>query len=170
MGYGKQSGFTLVELLVVIAIVGFLGVIMTMAFSAVTKTSTLASGQNMALNQVHLAGSWISRDVRNAITGTVKNTTGLCTMICSKWNGTSFSTTENETITYSISDHILTRTSKVGVKPATNVDVAKYIDATGTTFTCENVTENKYFKLTVKADYEGSVFNKVYMIKQVLTP
>ena len=168
MGYGKQNGFTLVELLVVLAILGFLSAAMAMTFNVVTKTSTMAAGQNMALNQVHLAGSWISRDVRNAIEGTVDNTTPLlCKMECYGWNGTTFRT-ENVTITYSIdSNRILKRTSTVGG----SYDVARFIDSTGTTFTCENSTENKYFKLTVKANYNnGSIFEKVYKIKQVLTP
>lgn len=169
MEYSKRNGFTLVELLIVIGILGFLSVAMAVTFSVVTKTSTLAAGQNMALSQVHLAGSWISRDVQNALKGSVANTTGLCSMTCFVLNGQTFSS-ENVTVTYTINNGILTRISQVGANSPSVNNVAQYIDSSGTSFTCENVTENKYFKLIVKANYNGSTFEKVYKIKQVLSP
>lgn len=169
MRRGKQNGFTLIELLVVIAILGFLSAAMAMTFSVVSTTSTMAAGQNMALSQVHLAGNWISKDVQSAITGSVNNTTGLCSMKCYIINTTTFST-ENMTVTYNINSGVLTRTSQVGTNSPIEIMAARYIDSTGTTFTCENSTENKFFKLVVKSNYNNSTFQKVYEIKQVLTP
>jgi prepilin-type N-terminal cleavage/methylation domain-containing protein len=169
--YGKQRGFTLLELLVVLAILGFLSAAMAMTFSVVTMTSTMAAGQNMALSQVNLAGNWITRDVRGAF-GTVNNTTGntLCAMQCYVWNGTTFST-DNVTITYTINNGILKRTSQVTGNSASENDIARFIvgPTPGTTYFVSENSSTKYYKLTVKADYNGSNFEKIYKIKQVIT-
>jgi prepilin-type N-terminal cleavage/methylation domain-containing protein len=169
MGNGKQKGFTLIELLVVISIIGFLSAAIAMTFAVVSRTSAMAMSENRVLSQVHLAGNWITRDVQNAIKGTVVNTPGLCSMQCYVLNGDIFSA-ENATVSYTIDNGILNRTSRVGSSSARTVQVAQFIDASKTTFTCENITENKYFQLKVRASYSNSTFEKVYKIKQVLTP
>ncbi len=170
MGYKKQNGFTLVELLVIIGILGFLSAAIAMTFSVVTRTSTMAMGQTRALSQVNQAGSWISRDVENAVASTVQPTTGniLCSMQSSVWNGSTFGA---ENITYMINNGVLTRTSQLGINPANTINVAQFIEgpsADTTYFSSENTT-NKYFVLTVKANYNNSVFTRVYKMKQVLT-
>lgn len=146
MCYRKQSGFTLVELLVVMGIIGVLSGALAMTFGLVMKTSAMAMEQNSALNQVHMAGSWISRDIKNAY-AFPESTTDLCSMNCRE--GASF---DNYTITYKIEDSVLMRTRQkldpVGA-PETII-VARSIDADHTSFIAAISTEN-YYRLTVTA-------------------
>jgi len=181
MGYSKQNGFTLIELLVVIAIVGVLSAAVAMTFGIVTTVSTTAMGQNRALSQVHMAGSWISRDVQNAKAGKELKTTAelqatdnkaLCFMQCSVWDSSAQSfKTYADNVTYRIDNGILTRTSQPENGGAfTQATIAHYIEGpseTSTYFSPENST-NKYFILTVTANYNGSSFEKVYKINKVL--
>jgi prepilin-type N-terminal cleavage/methylation domain-containing protein len=165
MCYKKQSGFTLVELLVAMAILGFVSAAMAMTIGVVTKTSTTAVGQSMALSEVRMAGSWITRDVVSAVANTVQPTAGgtLCSMQSYAWNSSTH-TFDQPVLTYMLTNGVLTR--QVGSAPA--VPVAQFIDGTATTFTCED-NATKYFKLTVKADYNGTGVTEVYKMKQVLT-
>ncbi len=165
MRYKAEGGFTLVELLVVIGILGFLSAAMVMTFGVITKTSSTAAGQNMALSEVHMAGNWISRDVVNAIAHTVQPTAGgtLCSMQTYAWNS-STGIFDQLAVIYVIADGILTR--QVGSDPA--IQVARYIVPAATTFTCED-NATRYFRLTVRAEYNGTGVTEVYRIKQVLT-
>jgi prepilin-type N-terminal cleavage/methylation domain-containing protein len=165
MVYKKQNGFTLVELLVSLAILGFVSAAMAMTFDVVTKTSTVAMGQNRALSEVHTAGSWISRDVVSSLANTVQPTSGntLCSMQSYVWNS-STQAFELPVIKYQIINGILTR--KIGSNPA--LQVAQFIDGAATTFTCADNT-TKYFTLTVRSEYNGTSVTEVYKMKQVLT-
>jgi prepilin-type N-terminal cleavage/methylation domain-containing protein len=161
----KQGGFTLIELLVVIAILVLVSSAVVMTLSVVTQTSTTALGQGMALSEVHMAGNWISRDVVSAVADSVQPTSGstLCSMQAYAWNNSSQSF-DYPVLTYVLTDGVLTR--QVGSAPATQV--AKFIDPAATIFTCED-NATRYFKLTVRAEYNGTGVTEVYRIKQVLT-
>jgi len=181
MGYGKQSGFTLIELLVVIAILGFLSAAIAMTFGMVTTVSTTAMGQNQALSEVHMAGSWISRDVQAAKTGKEVKTTvelaatdnkTLCFMQCSVWDSSAKIFKQyTDNVTYRIDNGILTRTSQPENGGAiAQTTIARFIEGpseTTTFFSSENIT-NKYFILKVKSNYNNSSFEKVYKIKKVV--
>jgi len=151
MGYSKESGFTLIELLVVVGIVGVLSTAAALTFNVVMKISPSAMEQNSELSQVHLAGSWIARDMKNAYTFT-PGPPDLCSMTCRE--GASF---DNYTITYSIADNALMRTrlklDPVG-EPETAI-VARHIDAANTGFIPADSSGN-YYKLTVTADSNPS--------------
>jgi prepilin-type N-terminal cleavage/methylation domain-containing protein len=159
MANKKQNGFTMIELLVVMAIIGILSAGAAMTFDLVMKTSSTAMEQTRGLGEVHMAGNWISRDMKNAV-GTVVSTTGntLCSMLCSV--GVDFAT-DNVTYVIDTENHILTRSSKrVGSSdPATVMTVARFIVGPGadtTFFSSENIT-SKYFKLKVTSDYDPSI-------------
>ena len=165
MRYKGEGGFTLVELLVVIGILGFLSAAMVMTFGVITKTSSTAVGQNMALSEVHMAGNWISRDVVSAVADSVQPASGstLCTMQAYAWNS-STQAFDYPVLTYALTDGILTR--QVGSDPA--IQVARYIVPAATTFTCED-NATRYFRLIVRAEYNGTGVTEVYWIKQMLT-
>lgn len=181
MGDKKQNGFTLVELLVVIAILGFISAAIAMTFGMVTTVSTTAMGQNQALSEVHMAGSWISRDVQAAKTGKIVKTTAdlqatdskvLCFIQCSVWDSSAKSfKLYTDNVTYRIDNGILTRTSQPENGGAiAQATIARFIVGPGPTttyFSSENIT-NKYFILTVKSNYNNSSFEKVYKIKSVV--
>jgi prepilin-type N-terminal cleavage/methylation domain-containing protein len=173
MGYRKQNGFTLIELLVTMAILGFVSAAMAMTFSVVTKVSTEAMGQNQALTEVHMAGSWISRDVQNAKTGKELKTTAelqatdnkaLCFMQCSVWDSAAKSFKQyTDNITYRIDNGMLIRTNQPeNGGTITQTTIAHYIEGPSenvTYFAPENIT-TKYFILTVTANYNNSTFGK----------
>ena len=171
MANKKHNGFTLVELLVVMSISGIIIAAAAMTFNVVTKTSSTAMEQTRELGEVHMAGNWISRDMKNAI-GAVDNTTGntLCAMQCSV--GVGFAT-DNVTYRIDTDERILTRTSKrVGSSdPASTITIARFIagPGAGTTFFSTENTTSGYFKLKVTADYNQSVpgsVSGVYKIAQ----
>jgi prepilin-type N-terminal cleavage/methylation domain-containing protein len=149
MSYSKRGGFTLVELLIVISIMGVLSAAAAMTVSLVMKTSTTAMGQNRELGEVHMVGSWISRDMKNATV--VQTTVGgtLCSMQCLVGEGFA---TENVTYLLDSDERSLKRWSQLGSDPPKTITIARSIDGGGTTFTCENLT-TKYYNLTVTADY-----------------
>lgn len=181
MVYSKQNGFTLIELLVVIALLSFISAAVTMTFSVVTKVSTEAMGQNQALTEVHMVGSWISRDVQagkpSRKVWTTENLTtidnkALCFMQCSVWDSANAEfRTEADNVTYRIDNHILTRTSQPENGGAiTQIAIAHFIEGpseTTTFFSAEN-DGNVYYVLTVKSNYNNSSFEKVYKIKRVV--
>jgi len=165
MGYRKSSGFTLVELLIIVAIIGVLSAAAAMTVSLVMKTSATAMWQNRELGEVHMVGSWISRDMKYATA--VQTTDGdiLCSMQRSVGEGFA---TENVTYLIDNNERTIKRMSQLGSDPIKTMTIATSIDCGGTTFTSENLT-TKYYNLTVKADY-NNVGNpgvtRVYKISQ----
>jgi prepilin-type N-terminal cleavage/methylation domain-containing protein len=151
MCYSKRSGFTLVELLIVISIMGVLSAAAATTVSLVMNTSTTAMGQNRELGEVHMVGSWISKDMKNATA--VQTTVGdtLCSMQCSVGEGFA---TENVTYLLDSGERTLKRTSQLGSDPPKTITIARSIDGDSTIFTCEN-TSTKYYNLTVTADYDN---------------
>jgi len=165
MSYTNRSGFTLVELLIVVAIIGVLSAAAAMTVSLVMKTSATAMWQNRELGEVHMVGSWISRDMKYATA--VQTTDGeiLCSMQRSVGEGFA---TENVTYLIDNDERTIKRMSQLGTDPVKTMTIARSIDGGGTTFTSENISA-KYFNLTVKADY-SNVGNpgvtRVYKITQ----
>jgi len=164
MGYSQKHGFTLIELLVVMGIIGVLSAAAALTFSVVMKVSPIAMEQNSELSQVHMAGSWISRDMKNAYYFSIS--TPVCSMKCRE--GENF---DEYNIEYKIEDRTLKRTSEQldgaglpGGNPET-ITVARFIDAA--TFAPADST-GRYYKLTVMADNNQSNSDnvtKVYKLK-----
>ena len=162
MGYSKESGFTLIELLVAVGIIGVLSGALAMTFGLVMKTSAMAMEQNSALSQVHMAGSWISRDMKNAYTFNRLPLPEVCSMNCRE--GAAF---DNYTITYKIEDSVLLRTRQKldPVGENETITVARFIGAA--TFDPAVSTE-KYRKLTITADSNQSNsdnITRIYKLK-----
>jgi prepilin-type N-terminal cleavage/methylation domain-containing protein len=171
MGYTKRSGFTLVELLIVVAIMGVLSAAAAMTVSLVMKTSTTAMEQNRELGEVHMVGSWISRDMKNAVE--ILETTELCSMQCDVWDDTAQGFLPgHENVEYRIEDGVLKRKNWPQDNPALveTITVAQFINAADTTFMPEpGDVSGKFYKLAVTADYNESVpgsVTRVYKIKR----
>ena len=168
MDYTKRSGFTLVELLIVVAILGVLSAAAAMTVSLVMNTSTTAMEQNRELGEVHMVGSWISRDMKYATAVQTMDGAILCSMQRSVGEGF---VTENVTYFIDSSERTLKRSSQPedGSAPKTTITVARLIDGP-----CDNTTRfskitDSYYELTVTADYNKSVpgsIKKVYKIGQ----
>lgn len=159
----KQRGFTLIELLVVMAVLGFLGTIMAVTFSLVTKVSMESAAHNIMLAHMHLAGNWITRDVESAKTVTLGTSPVVCTLTCYRWNGT---TNDIDTIdvVYEIKTNpdgskILTR--KVNTDAAQMV--AQYLSSA--TLTQPTVSIPVY-QLNINAVYNNFPLNKIYKASQ----
>lgn len=170
--YTKKGGFTLVELLIVISIIGVLTAAAATTVSVVMKTSTTAMEQNRELGEVHMAGSWISRDMKKARSGHdfVQTTAGstLCSMQC--YVGEGF-ITENVTYLIDIGERSLKRRSQPGdgSAPATTITIARLIAGPGLTTTWFSKITDNYYNLTVTADYNGSIpgsVTRIYKMKQ----
>lgn len=182
VGNSKRNGFTLIELLVVIAIIGVLSAAVALTFSVVTKVSSQAMEQNSALSQVHMAGSWISKDMKNVVKdevpGLVKATdelsatdnTLLCFMQCYAWDSLNNGfAAVNVNVTYRIVNGILTRKSQPanGSAPETIITIAQYIEGPGlgtTYFVQADDDPDHYYTLTVTADYNNAHITKIYKI------
>jgi prepilin-type N-terminal cleavage/methylation domain-containing protein len=158
MGYSKQNGFTLVELLVVLSIIGVLSTAIAMTIGVVMKTSTTAMEQNSALSQVHMAGSWISRDLKNAdASEDISETAGdlLCSMTCYVWDEVAQEFREvPETVEYRKEGGELNRKSWPNDTPALvkTSTVAQFLDDANTSFVSDPIgSGGPYYKLTVTA-------------------
>jgi len=165
-GHRKEHGFTLIELLVVMGIIGVLSAAAALTFGVVMKISPSAMEQNSELSQVHMAGSWISRDMKNAYYFSIS--TPVCSMKCRE--GENF---DEYNIAYKIEDRTLKRTSEQldgaglpGGNPVT-ITVARFIDAA--TFILDPAdSTGRYYKLTVVADNNQSNsdnITRIYKLK-----
>ena len=154
-----ESGYTLVEMIVIIAILSFLSVVMAMTFGMMTKVNIMNVGQGGAMGQVHLAASWISRDVQSADNVTAGLTGNwVCSMGRFFWTGTDINT---EKIDYVITGGQLLRK----VNGGQGVPVARYIEGVGTdTSFVAASTDNTTYTLKVKSVYNGSSSSGVYQI------
>ena len=166
MNQWKLNGFTLVELLVVLAIIGVLSTGIAMTAGVVMKTSTTAMEQNSSLSQVHLAGSWVSRDMKNA-SENISETQGLilCSMTCYVWDDVAQEFKDvPEVVEYRIENGELKRKSWPQDNPllVSTITVARYIDAVNTSLKSDPIDSGgPYYKLTVTAIQDVT---KVYRI------
>ena len=70
-----QVGYTLVELLVAVAIMAVIGATAAMVLNQVSRGTEYSNNSITAVQQVHNAGYWISRDVLKAHSVTTENLT-----------------------------------------------------------------------------------------------
>lgn len=168
MGYTKRSGFTLVELLIVVAIMGVLSSVAAVTVSLVMKTSTTAMEQNREFGEVHMVGSWISRDVKSVKEETIMQATiddTLCSMHCSVWNSDT-KVFDIYDVKYLLNNGVLTRTSQRGSDPPNTIIIARFIAGPGAGTTYFEA-EDTYFKLTITADYNSSVPGSVTRVYKI---
>jgi prepilin-type N-terminal cleavage/methylation domain-containing protein len=164
LDYREEHGFTLIELLVVMGIIGVLSAAAALTFGVVMKISPSAMEQNNELSQVHLVGSWISSDMKNAYYFSIS--TPVCSMKCRE--GANF---DEYNITYTIEDSVLIRTRQK-LNPVGQLEtmiVARSIDADHTGFILDPAdSTGKYYKLTVMADSNQSNadnITRIYKLK-----
>lgn len=172
MVYSKRNGFTLVEVLVVMSIIGVVSAGTAITLNVVTNTNRQSMGQNRALNDVHMTGNSIARDVKNVVRGDdpddVKLTDGntLCLLRCSAWdNATGTFVTDN--VTYTVDQGVLTRTSE---RAGSSSVIARYIVGPGpgtTYFYHAEEDPDWYYTLIVTSDYgksDSSAVTRTYKV------
>ncbi len=160
-----RQGYTLVEIIVLISIIGFVSLVMALTFGVVSRINLSDTGQSVSLNQVHQAGSWISRDVESAENITAGSAGSWhCAITRFSYNPADNITTQS--IEYVISNGVLLRK----VNGSSGTPVAEYMvnPGTDTTFVkaAATATENNTYILTVKATYQNSTNTQTFKIFQ----
>lgn len=161
---GNQGGYTLIELLVIIAILGAISSVLAMTIDMALKITTTTTAQSILLSQVHMAASWISKDITSADNITPDNGTILVSLKRYVWNQA-----DNITTTTTI-DYVVSGTSLLRKEDGNSgTIVAQFIQYpnTDTSFTADPSAANAYL-LKLKAVYGNSSYKQLFRICQRL--
>jgi prepilin-type N-terminal cleavage/methylation domain-containing protein len=160
----REQGYTLIELIVVIAIVGFIAGVMAIMFNVVSKVSVTSTGQNIVLSQIQQSGTWVTRDIISAENVTLYTSGNrLCRISRYQWNGTDNISTVF--VDYDIIGGKLLRT----VEPGNPQIIAQFISPhhAGTDLVASTaLSENNTYIFTVQANYNNSIYSRVYKMNQ----
>jgi len=160
-----EKGFTVIELLLVVAITGVIVVPLMMATTTLLTNPQRSTNQNVVLQEVRNAGTWISRDVQMSRTVTPGGSNGFPLSLSIPVDDDE---NNDNSIEYVFDGDMLKRRLYDPVPTLiSETHVADHIDTDNTTFSAVDVG---LYRLTVRAARGEAAVTRGYEVSQRLSP